>query len=105
MPNHIHLVVDVWQTPLSALLAQWKGRSAHDANQLLGRRGAFWQRESFDTRIRDEGHLARAISYIEHNPTKARLARDAKDWPWSSARLRDQYNRLPWQTTGRAEGP
>ena len=49
--------------------------------------------------------LARAIRYTEHNPTKAKLVRDVKDWPWSSARLRDQYNRLPWQTTVRAEGP
>jgi REP element-mobilizing transposase RayT len=105
MPNHIHLVVDVWQTPLCTLLAHWKGRSAHDANLLLGRRGTFWQPESFDTRVRDGDHLARAIRYTEHNPTKARLVRDVKDWPWSSAKLRDQYNRLPWQTTVRAEGP
>jgi putative transposase len=104
MPNHVHLVVDVWQTPLCALVAHWKGRSSHDANQLLGRRGAFWQRESFDTLIRDSDHLARAIHYSEHNPTKAMLVREAKSWPWSSARFRDPYNRLPWQTTGRPSG-
>jgi putative transposase len=101
MPNHIHVVVDVWQTPLSTLIGQWKGRSAHDANRLLGRRGTFWQRESFDTLIRDSGHLARAIRYTEHNPLKAALVRDPKQWRWSSARWRDQYNRLPWQKAAR----
>jgi putative DNA methylase len=104
MPNHVHLVVNVWQTPLAKLLNQWKGRSAHDANQLLGRRGTFWQTESFDTLIRDSDHLARAIRYTEGNPTKAVLVRDTKQWRWSGARWRDQYNRLPWQTPPRATG-
>ena len=97
MPNHVHLVVDVWQTPLSKLLNRWKGRSAHDANQLLRRRGAFWQKEYFDTLMRDADQLARAIRYTEKNPTRASLARDPKEWPWGSARWRDQFNRLPWQ--------
>jgi len=97
MPNHVHLVVSVWQTPLSRLLNQWKGRSAHDANWLLSRRGTFWQSESFDTWIRNSDHLARAIRYTESNPTKAGLAHDTKQWRWSSTRWRDEYNRLPWQ--------
>ena len=98
MPNHVHLVVNIWQTPLCGLFNQWKGRSAREANRLLGRRGTFWQKEGFDTLIRDSDHLARAIRYTEHNPTKATLVRDIREWRWSSARLRDQYNRLPCQT-------
>jgi hypothetical protein len=39
MPNHVHLVVDVWQTPLSQLLKLWKGGSARAANLALGRGG------------------------------------------------------------------
>jgi putative transposase len=104
MPNHVHLVVNVWQTPLAKLLNEWKGCSAHDANRLLGRRGTFWQKEAFDTLIRDSDHLARAIRYTEHNPTKAALVRDIRQWRWSSARLRDQYDRLPWQTERPAAG-
>ena len=97
MPNHVHVVVDVWQTPLCRLLNQWKGESAHDANQLLGRRGAFWQKDGFDTYIRDVEHRARAIHYMEHNPLKGLLVRDPKQWLWGSARWRDKHNRLPWQ--------
>jgi len=97
MPNHVHLIVDVWQVPLSKLLNHWKGGSAYGANQLLGRRGHFWQKEYFDTLIRDECHLRQAIRYTENNPTRARLVRDPKAWPWSSARQRELYGRLPWQ--------
>src|SRR6185503_18074979 len=75
MPNHVHLVVDVWDVPLVKLSNKWKGRSSREANELLGRRGAFWQEDYYDTLIRDEAHLKRAIRYIEQNPTKAFLAK------------------------------
>jgi hypothetical protein len=104
MPNHVHLVVDVWETPLAKLLNGWKGRSAYDANRLLGRRGRFWQKEGFDTLIRDSGHLRRAIRYLEHNPLKAGLVHDPKDWPWSSARWRDVYGRLPGEVDAPSNG-
>jgi putative transposase len=97
MPNHVHLVVDVWGTPLSKLLRLWKGGSARAANLMLRRRGQFWEREYFDTLIRDDEHLRRAIRYTEANPVKAGLVSERKAWRWSSARWRDDYERLPWQ--------
>jgi putative transposase len=97
MPNHIHLVVDVWDVPLVKLVNGWKGKSAREANKLLGRRGAFWQEDYYDTLIRDEAHLKRAIRYTEQNPPKAYLVNAARDWKWSSARQRNEYECLPWQ--------
>ena len=35
MPNHIHLVVDVWDMPLVKLINGWKGKSSRLANVLL----------------------------------------------------------------------
>lgn len=97
MPNHVHLVVDVWELPLSQLLHLWKGGSARAANLALRRRGHFWEREYFDTLIRDEAHLGRAIRYTEANPVKAGLTTERKKWGWGSARWRDEFERLPWQ--------
>jgi putative transposase len=94
MPNHIHFVVDVWETPLSKLIQAWKGKSSRFANARLRRGGPFWQRDYFDTRIRDEAHLRRTIQYVENNPTKAFLAKTPREWRWSSARYRDEYERL-----------
>ena len=102
MPNHLHLVVDVWATPLSKLLNLWKGASARAVNLALNRRGRFWEREYFDTLIRDEEHLKRAIRYTENNPVKAALVAERKAWQWGSARWRDEYERLPWQREGAA---
>jgi putative DNA methylase len=95
MPNHVHLVVDVWHTPLSELLHLWKGRSSREANKVLKRQGRFWEREYFDTLIKDEPHLQRAVRYTENNPVKAGFAHDPKGWNWSSARWRNDCGRLP----------
>ena len=97
MPNHVHLVVGVWDVPLAKLIGGWKGKSSRLANVLLRRSGQFWQEDYYDMLLRDEAHLRRAIRYTEQNPTKAFLAKAARDWPWCSARHRDEYERLPWQ--------
>lgn len=104
MPNHVHLVVDVWDVPLVKLINGWKGKSSREANQLLGRSGKFWQEDYYDTLIRDEAHLKRASRYTEQNPVKAFLTKAAREWPWSSARHRDEYERLPWQCSASERG-
>ena len=96
MPNHLHLLVDVWDTPLSELVKSWKSFVAREANRLLGRRGEFWEREYLDTVIKDEEHRRTAMRYIENNPTRAKLVLDPKGWLWSSARFRDEYGVLKY---------
>lgn len=94
MPNHVHAVIEVRQTPLAELLHSWKSYTSKAANKVLGRAGHFWQDEYFDRYIRDEAHLRKAIRYTENNPVKAGLTREPAAWPWSSAGWRDEYCRL-----------
>jgi REP element-mobilizing transposase RayT len=97
MPNHVHLVVDVWDVPLVKLINGWKGKSSRAANILLRRNGQFWQEDYYDTLVRDAEQLRKAVRYTEQNPVKAFLSKTAFEWKCSSTRHRDQYNRLPWQ--------
>ena len=85
MPNHVHVLVEIWQTPLAELVHTWKRFIAREANKALGRTEPFWEREYWDTKMRDEAQLHRARRYIQNNPTKAKLVLDPADWPWSSA--------------------
>jgi REP element-mobilizing transposase RayT len=94
MPNHVHVLFRVLSEPLSQLVDAWKGFTAKEANKFLERKGKFWQDGYWDTYMRSPEHEARARRYIEHNPTKARLAGLPKDWPHGSARFRDAYERL-----------
>ena len=89
MPNHMHLLL----TPrrghtLPAIMHSLKSHTSSEANKLLGRRGHFSMKESFDRYIRDARHFAQTITYIENNPVKAKLCRTPRDWPFSSAHFR-----------------
>jgi REP element-mobilizing transposase RayT len=94
MANHAHVLLKVADKSWSAVVADWKEYTAREANKVLGRRGQFWAKDSWDTYMRDSDHELRARNYIENNPVKARLVRDPKDWPWSSARFRDKMGKL-----------
>jgi REP element-mobilizing transposase RayT len=94
MPNHVHVLFQVQDVPMWQLVDAWKGFTAKAANKILGRTGRFWQDGYWDTYMRDREHERRAQRYIENNPTKAKLAVLPKEWPWSSARFRDAYERL-----------
>ena len=50
---------------------------------------SFWQREYWDTYMRDSEQEHKSIRYIEGNPTRAKLVLEPASWPFSSARFRD----------------
>jgi len=52
--------------------------TAHGCNRLLGRQGTFWQHESYDHWVRDDGELERIVDYIAWNPVKAGLVGDGR---------------------------
>ena len=79
MPNHVHVVVGLFPgETLATVVHSWKSFSAKQANRILGRHGAFWQREYYDHLIRGEEEFERAVRYVAENPAKA----DLKHWKW-----------------------
>ena len=95
MPNHVHLLIESLVSeqanhqgrsakyPVTDTLRLLKGRTAHNCNLELGRNGRFWQHESYDHYARDEQELERIIKYILHNPVKAGLLKDWKEWQFT----------------------
>ena len=100
MPNHVHLLFQLLDIPMWKLIGGWKSYTTRQANKLLGRKGKFWQDGYWDTYMRDGEHELRSRYYVERNPVKAGLTHAARDWPWSSARRRDAYERLCLSETG-----
>jgi REP element-mobilizing transposase RayT len=85
MPNHVHLLVTA-SVPLPKLTQSLKGITAKRGNAMLGLTGnAFWQDESYDHVARNEQEFEGIRHYIEENPVRAGLARQASDYAWSSA--------------------
>ena len=68
---------------LSSIMQSLKGYTARKANQILGRRGAFWQRESYDHCVRNSSEWHRIVTYVLNNPVKADLVDSWEKWQWS----------------------
>ena len=90
MPNHFHVLIEIWDVPMGEILQSWKSYTAKAANKTLGRRGTFWEEDYFDRYVRDDDHCRRVVHYIESNPNKAKLVKSSSDWLWSSARYRGE---------------
>ncbi|RMG25362.1 MAG: hypothetical protein D6730_10990 [Bacteroidetes bacterium] len=100
MPNHVHLLVDFSAqmidedgfylrqipenyTQLHKVMQLIKGSTSYYANQLLGRKGKFWQKDSYDHYIRNEKEFRNIIRYILQNPVKAGLTAAWEDFPFT----------------------
>ena len=94
MPNHIHVLVNIRSVPMGEVVQSWKGYTGRECNKRLRPKGGFWASEYWDTYMRDEDQERATVRYIENNPTKAKLVAIARDWPWSSARYRDEFGTL-----------
>jgi REP element-mobilizing transposase RayT len=93
MPNHVHLVFTPLQNKngtyqsVASIMHSLKGYTARKANALLQRTGNFWQHESYDHVVKDEGEMARIMQYVVNNPVKAGLVQQPEDWQWTFSRV------------------
>ncbi|MCA9291708.1 MAG: transposase [Phycisphaerales bacterium] len=85
MTNHVHLVV-IPDDP--AALGRAIGRThlafSRYFNVKYGRSGHVWQNRYFSCPLDADHHVA-AVRYVERNPVRAGLCREAWDYRWSSA--------------------
>jgi putative transposase len=86
MDNHVHLIL----TPpggdaLRATLASTHTRYAQRINRTQQASGHLFQGR-YASYPMDDAHLIVAVRYVENNPVKAGLVREAGQWRWSSAR-------------------
>lgn len=85
MTNHIHLVVvPERRESLAATLQCLQTRHAQRINAEQGWEGHLWHARYFSC-VLDERALAAAVRYVERNPVRAGMVREAPDYPWSSA--------------------
>lgn len=92
MSNHVHWVFRVFEKDengkviyLQDVLQSVKRYSATKINKARGSKGNIWQKESYDTTIRDNLHLHNAINYTLENPAAAGLVKNW--WDWSGTKL------------------
>jgi len=85
MPNHVHVVFSLLENSKSIdkIMQNIKRISAFNANQILNKKGSFWQSESYDHIVRDEDELQRIVDYTLYNPVKAKLVDEWGKWEYN----------------------
>ena len=85
MTNHVHVVViPNTETGLAKAIGQTHLTYAQAFNRSNGTSGHLWQGR-FKSFSMDEAHTMSALRYVERNPVRAGICRDARDFHWSSA--------------------
>jgi putative transposase len=86
MPKYVHLiVVPATVDGLRASLGEAHRRYTRHINQREGWQGFLWAGR-FSSCPMDEEQLLAATRYVELAPVRGKLVKQAKAWPWSSAR-------------------
>jgi REP element-mobilizing transposase RayT len=85
MPDHIHLLLQLADKPISRVVNQLKSYSARLLNQEIGRSGRFWDHGFHDHALRREETLVEVARYIVANPLRAGLVKRYGDYPYWDA--------------------
>jgi putative transposase len=95
MPDHFHLIITPEERiPLEKALQYIKGGYATAARRELGLSGV-WQPKPTNHRIRDAADYEKHRDYIFDNPVRAGLTPYPEDYPFSSAKRRENLDPRP----------
>ena len=85
MPNHVHFAAIPYKPDsLSRTFNVCHMRYAQYFNKRNLVSGHLWQGRFYSS-VLEDNHLYSVVRYIENNPVRARLVKEAWDWKWSSA--------------------
>jgi len=99
MSNHIHLVVQVDDVPLSRIMQNVSLRFTKWINHTRSRSGHLFQGRYKALLADADAYLLELVRYVHLNPVRAGIAATADDYPWSGHRGYLGKDLLPWLKT------
>ena len=91
MPEHIHLFCAPGHIPAKPL-ANWIRFWKSEISKATGAgEDSFWQREHWDTQLRQSESYVAKWEYVRNNPVRAGLVARSEDWPYQG-----ELNVLRW---------
>ncbi|QHS23308.1 transposase [Virgibacillus sp. MSP4-1] len=84
MPNHVHLLMEMSEVPLSQVIKNIHTRYAMYFNFKYDKVGHLFQDRFKSKIVHSSDYLLKVSSYIHLNPSKAGLLTKAENYPWSS---------------------
>lgn len=99
MTNHVHLAIQVGDTPLSRILQNLAFRYTRWINWRRARNGHLFQGRYKAFLVDAEPYLLELAAYLHLNPLRAGMVKDAVDYRWSSHRAYLGKETIPWLNT------
>lgn len=99
MTSHLHLILQVSDTPLSQALQNLSFRYTQWINRRQNRRGHLFQGRYKALLVDGDSYLLELVRYVHLNPVRCGMVNDPVDYPWSSHHAYLGNENLPWLTT------
>jgi putative transposase len=99
MTNHVHMLVQVGDTPLGRLILQIAGRYARTIQRHLHTTGHLFENRHHAILVDADEYLLELLRYIHLNPVRARMVDHPDDYAWSSHHAYVGTETQPWVTT------
>jgi putative transposase len=99
MTNHIHLLVQVSDAPLSRLMLRVASQYARRVQARFDTTGHLFERRYHPVLVDADEYLLTLVRYIHLNPVRGGLVKDPADYPWSSHREYLGDKPKSWLTT------
>jgi putative transposase len=110
MPDHLHLLLEGTRedADLVGAVFAWKQATGFAWKRRTGTR--LWQKGFHDRVLRDGDDLRAVVRYVLENPVRARLCRNATEYPWTGSSRYELDDLLshagewtpPWRSRRRA---
>ena len=99
MDNHVHILIQMGQIPLSCIMQNLSFRYTLWINKRHDRIGHLFQGRFRAILCDKDSYLVELIRYIHLNPVRAKLVDLPEDYPWSSHRAYLGADNIPWLAT------
>jgi REP element-mobilizing transposase RayT len=99
MTNHIHLVVQIADIPLSRIMQNLSFRYTRWVNWRHDRSGHLFQGRYKAVLVDGDSYLLELVRYVHLNPVRAKMVPTPEDYPWTSQRAYCGRETLPWLAT------
>jgi putative transposase len=99
MTNHVHMLVQVGDTPLGRIMLRIASRYARELQARFHTTGHLFERRYHAVLVDADTYLLELVRYIHLNPVRASMVSLPADYPWSSHHAYLGQRNEPWVTT------
>lgn len=99
MTNHLHLVVQVSDQPLSSFMRQVASEFSRAMQVKMSTTGHLFERRYHATLVDANSYLLELVRYVHLNPVRANIVPDPGLFEWSSHHVYVGTRTEPWVTT------